>query len=164
MKEAASFMTDNNDEERGIHGTARRDARGRYLELPPAMRTRQFTAATARETGALAHRNAASTYYEVRRLCRDASPDAVRRIIEIARIDPKSKMADGVLKPLGQKDDIRAILMASNWLVERGYGPPKPYDPREESMFSRFDPSLLLPEERERVREAMELIMRATPH
>lgn len=58
-------------------------------------------------------------------------------------------------KPLTNRDDKRAIAYAINWLVERGFGPPKPYDPHEETVFSQFDPSRLTPAQRELAKRVM---------
>lgn len=134
-----------------------RDARGRVTVLPPALQEKRWQPGTSGNP-----EGRGGLYYEVRRLCREASPDGVRRMTEIAKLGDRFRDADGNLQPLTDRDDKRAIAYAINWLIERGFGPPKPYDPNEERMFSKFDPSRLTPVQRDLVRQALELIAQAS--
>lgn len=143
----------------------RRDARGRLLSLPPALAANRWTSETAREAGVLAKQAPLSQYQQVLRLCRRVSPEGVRRMMEFAEIGhDKYRDKNGNLKPISSAADVRAAEYAINWLVERGFGPPKPYDPEEDTagLLGRFDPALLSPAQRALVRRAMELILQAS--
>jgi hypothetical protein len=135
-----------------------RDARGRTTVLPPALNERKWQPG---QSGNPSGRG--GLYRDVRRLCRDASPAAVKRMIQIAEIGAEDLDENGNPKPLSQRADIRAVEYACNWLLERGFGPPKPFDPAEEtSPFGEFHPELLTPAQRQFVQRALELIRQAS--
>jgi hypothetical protein len=64
-------------------------------------------------------------YFEVQQICRDASPEAARVMIELL-----------------ESDDDRVRLMAAREITERAWGRPKEFDPATEKDDSklRFDP------------------------
>src|SRR6266481_3376353 len=65
-------------------------------------------------------------FAQCQRLCREASPDAARRLIELM-----------------QSEDERVALMAADKVFERAWGRPKEFDPNAESAKKAppFDPS-----------------------
>ena len=71
-------------------------------------------------------------FAQCQRLCREASPDAARRLIELM-----------------QSEDERVALMAADKVLERAWGRPKEYDPNAEAPKKPppFDPSLYTTEE-----------------
>jgi hypothetical protein len=66
-------------------------------------------------------------FAQCQRLCREASPDAARRLIELI-----------------QSEDERVALMAADKVFERAWGKPRDYNPAEEQVQRKppFDPSL----------------------
>jgi hypothetical protein len=86
-------------------------------------------------------------FAEAQRICREASPEAARRMVELIR-----------------SEDERVALMAADKVYERAWGKPKEYDPSTERdpSRSRFDPSLLSPEQLDLVEHALRLIVKAT--
>src|SRR5260370_38196484 len=67
-------------------------------------------------------------FAQCQRLCREASPDAARRLIELI-----------------QSEDERVALMAADKVFERAWGRPKEFDPNAETPKKAppFDPSFL---------------------
>src|ERR1700738_1342980 len=84
-------------------------------------------------------------FAQCQRLCREASPDAARRLIELI-----------------QSEDERVALMAADKVFERAWGRPKEYDPNAEAPKKAppFDPSLYTTEELRRMQEVMLMIAR----
>src|ERR1700730_387356 len=82
-------------------------------------------------------------FAQCQRLCREASPDAARRLIELM-----------------QSEDERVALMAADKVFERVWGRPKDYDPDKEAPKKAlpFDPSLCTTEELRRMQEVMLMI------
>ena len=82
-------------------------------------------------------------FAQCQRLCREASPDAARRLIELI-----------------QSEDERVALMAADKVFERAWGRPKEYDPNAEAPKKPppFDPSLYTTEELRRMQEVMMMI------
>jgi len=66
-------------------------------------------------------------YLETQRLARDAAPDVTRRLIEIALTDP----------------DTRVAVVAGNSVLDRAFGKPRDYDPKEDRPPATFDTSVL---------------------
>jgi hypothetical protein len=64
-------------------------------------------------------------YFEAQRICRDASPDAARKIVALM-----------------DSEDERVALMAADKIVERAWGRPRDYDPKRDAEHPRptFDP------------------------
>jgi hypothetical protein len=86
-------------------------------------------------------------FAEFQRFCREKSLANAQRIAEIA----------------GTTKDERLAFMAYAWLVERAWGKPKDYDPKEEGPAKpRFDPRLLSREQLEIVQYALRLMVQAT--
>ncbi len=84
-------------------------------------------------------------FAQCQRLCREASPDAARRLIELI-----------------QSEDERVALMAAEKVFERAWGRPKDYDPNAESIKKPppFDPSLYSTEELRQMQAVMQMIAR----
>ena len=84
-------------------------------------------------------------FAQCQRLCREASPDAARRLIELI-----------------QSEDERVALMAADKVFERAWGRPKDYDPNAESAKKAppFDPKLYTTDELRRMQEVMTMIAR----
>ena len=82
-------------------------------------------------------------FAQVQRICREASPEAARRLIELMH-----------------SEDERVALMAADKVFERAWGRPKEYDPNAESTKKPppFDPSLYTTEELRRMQEVMLMI------
>src|ERR1700720_2162279 len=82
-------------------------------------------------------------FAQCQRLCREASPDAARRLIELI-----------------QSEDERVALMAADKVYERAWGKPKDYDPNAESVkkAAPFDPKLYTTDELRRMQEVMTMI------
>ncbi len=101
-------------------------------------------------------------YGEAMRLARQAAPNAVRRLIELAEIDQVDE--NGNLLPLSKNADPRVVIVAANAVIERAFGKPKEYDPSKERDPNppRFDPRLLTPEQLDLVEHALKLMVQAT--
>src|SRR4029077_12942104 len=84
-------------------------------------------------------------FAQCQRLCREASPDAARRLIELI-----------------QSEDERVALMAADKVFERAWGKPKEFDPNAEAPKNRppFDPSLYSVEELKQMQAVMLMIAR----
>src|SRR5258708_4252165 len=84
-------------------------------------------------------------FAQCQHLCRAASPDAARRLIELI-----------------QSEDERVALMAADKVFERAWGRPKDYDPNAEApkQAPPFDPALYSTEELRRMQEVMLMIAR----
>src|SRR5712664_3979458 len=84
-------------------------------------------------------------FVQCQRLCREASLDAARRLIELI-----------------QSEDERVALMAADKVFERAWGRPRDYDPDKEAPKKAppFDPSLYTTEELRRMQEVMTMIAR----
>jgi hypothetical protein len=74
-------------------------------------------------------------YGEAMRLARQAAPDAIRRLRELAELDRIDEQ--GKLIPLSELPDAdrRVIAVACNALLDRAFGKPKerPSDPEQDS-------------------------------
>jgi hypothetical protein len=99
---------------------------------------------------------------EAMRLARQAAPDAVRRLSEMAEVDDSHRREDGSLLPLSSGADHRVVTVAANALIERVFGKPREYDPTAEQAQRKptFNPSLYTMEELETVYAAMALMVR----
>jgi hypothetical protein len=84
-------------------------------------------------------------FAQCQRLCREASPDAARRLIELI-----------------QSEDERVALMAADKVFERAWGKPKEFDPNAEAPKKAppFDPSLYSVEELKQMQAVMLMIAR----
>ena len=82
-------------------------------------------------------------FAQCQRLCREASPDAARRLIELI-----------------QSEDERVALMAADKVFERAWGRPKEFDPNAETPKKAppFDPSLYSTEELRQMQAVMKMI------
>jgi hypothetical protein len=82
-------------------------------------------------------------FAQCQRLCREASPDAARRLIELI-----------------QSEDERVALMAADKVFERAWGRPKEFDPNAESVKKPppFDPSLYTTDELRQMQAVMKMI------
>src|SRR6478672_13779709 len=82
-------------------------------------------------------------FAQCQRLCREDSPEAARRLIELM-----------------QSEDERVALMAADKVFERAWGRPKEYDPNAEAPKKAppFDPKLYTTEELRRMQEVMNMI------
>ena len=82
-------------------------------------------------------------FAQCQRLCREASPDAARRLIELI-----------------QSEDERVALMAADKVFERAWGKPKEYDPNAEAPKKPppFDPSLYTTDELRQMQKVMKMI------
>jgi hypothetical protein len=61
------------------------------------------------------------------RLTRQAAPDEVRRLIEMAELGDIPRRDDGSLLPLSSGADHRVVTVAANALIERAFGKPREY-------------------------------------
>ena len=84
-------------------------------------------------------------FAQCQRLCREASPDAARRLIELI-----------------QSEDERVALMAADKVFERAWGRPRDYDPDKEAPKKAppFDPSLYTTEELRDMQRVMLMMAR----
>src|ERR1700726_2082384 len=85
-------------------------------------------------------------FAQCQRLCREASPDAARRLIELI-----------------QSEDKRVALMAADKVFERAWGKARDYDPAQEQAQKKpppFDPSLYTLDELRQMRDVMLMIAR----
>src|ERR1700720_3815100 len=84
-------------------------------------------------------------FAQYQRLCREASPEAARRLIELM-----------------QSEDERVALMAADKVFERAWGRPKEFDPNAETPKKAppFDPKLYTTDELRRMQEVMTMIAR----
>jgi hypothetical protein len=83
-------------------------------------------------------------FFEAQKICRDASPQAARVMIEL----------------LGSPDD-RVRLMAAREISERAWGRPKDFDPaREPSQRTAFDPRQYSAQELVLIEQALLLMLR----
>ena len=72
-------------------------------------------------------------YGEAMRLARQATPGAVWRLIELAELDQVDDQGNLIpLKELPEADR-RVIAVATNALLDRAFGKPKPFDPKEDA-------------------------------
>jgi hypothetical protein len=78
-------------------------------------------------------------FAQCQRLCREASPDAARRLIELI-----------------QSEDERVALMAADKVFERAWGKAKDYDPDKEA--PPFDPKLYTTDELRHMQDVMAMI------
>ena len=98
-------------------------------------------------------KTSAAFYREARSLAHQAGPNAIRRLMELAGLEP-----DGEFKPLQEVDlDPRVMYLAAQSLCDRAYGKPREQDPAEIERSSVPDTSRLSPEERARLRAAAEI-------
>ena len=85
-------------------------------------------------------------FAQCQRLCREASPDAARRLIELI-----------------QSEDERVALMAADKVFERAWGKPRIFDPAAEETPKKrpvFDPKLYTLEELQQMQAVMLMIAR----
>jgi hypothetical protein len=84
-------------------------------------------------------------FAQCQRLCREASPEAARRLIELIH-----------------SEDERVALMAADKVYELAWGKPKEYDPKTEEgdRRPRFDPSLYSHEELLQLNAVLSMIAR----
>jgi hypothetical protein len=84
-------------------------------------------------------------FAQCQRLCREASPEAARRLIQLIH-----------------SEDERVALMAADKVYERAWGKPKEYDPNAEQVQREptFDPSLYSSAELEQLHAAVLLMAR----
>ena len=76
------------------------------------------------------------------RICREASPEAARKMVALM-----------------DSDDPRVAYMATNTVLERAWGKPREYDPRtEQPEPAPFDVRKLNPAQREQVRATLMLL------
>jgi hypothetical protein len=82
-------------------------------------------------------------FAQCQRLCREASPEAARRLIELMHSEGE-----------------RVALMAADKVFERAWGRPKEYDPNAEAPKKAppFDPSLYTTEELRRMQDVLVMI------
>jgi len=101
-------------------------------------------------------------YFEMQRMCREASPAAAQRLIEMAYLNAIDE--DGKLAPLPINADRRIVSWAVDKLMERAWGKPKEYDPSKEKDPNKpkFDPRLLTPQQLDIVEYALKLMVQAT--
>lgn len=125
--------------------------------LPPALAANRWRAGQSGNPS-----GHSGEYGEAMRLARQAAPNAVRRLIELAEIDRIDEC--GELPALSEKADPRIVAVAANALIERAFGKPKDYNPKDDADPNRprFDPRLLTPQQLEFVETALRLMMRAT--
>ena len=77
-------------------------------------------------------------YYQSQKICRDASPEAARVLVELLK-----------------SDDDRVRLMAAREITDRAWGRPRDFDPAaEKPEGKRFDPRAYTKEELARIEEA----------
>jgi hypothetical protein len=71
---------------------------------------------------------------------------------------------NGDLPPLSAKADPRVVTVAANAVIERAFGKPKDFDPKDlpDANRPRFDPRLLSPEQLDLVEHALRLMVSAT--
>jgi hypothetical protein len=83
-------------------------------------------------------------YLACQRICRDASPDAARKLVELIN-DP----------------DPRIALMAADKIVDRAWGRPRDYDPKRDAEHPRptFDPRAYSTAELLQLEVALKLLM-----
>ena len=71
-------------------------------------------------------------YHATMMLCRDYSPDAAQRLIEVAELDAANRNEDGSLRPLSNHADRRLVSVAASQIIERAWGRPRDFDPASE--------------------------------
>jgi hypothetical protein len=83
-------------------------------------------------------------YIKCQRICREASPDAARKLVELIN-DP----------------DPRIALMAADKIVDRAWGRPRDYDPKRDAEHPRptFDPRAYSTAELLQLEVALKLLM-----
>jgi hypothetical protein len=109
------------------HVSARRDERGRWLELPPAMAAKKWqkgmpSANPGGKTG---------EYQRAVKLARDKSVAAMERMVQLAELDSVDE--SGRLAPLSKDSDPRVAAMCAQWVYERAWGKVKDYDPTKDA-------------------------------
>jgi hypothetical protein len=86
-------------------------------------------------------------YLECRRLAAEASPDAMRKLIELM-----------------DAEDERVSYMATVAVLDRSGVKPMDYDPAEHQVLPTWDPGALDPEEREQLKVMLEkMVKRGKP-
>ena len=129
----------------------RRDPRGRALERIPSPAPLWQKGQSGNPSGK------SGFYHEAMKLARELTPAAVRRLGELAGLYPDEVTGEWI--PLDRLDvDPRVISVACLGLVERTLGKPKEYDPNADRQASPFDLSRLTPEQRQHVRDVLQLI------
>lgn len=86
-------------------------------------------------------------FREAQRIARDASPEAMRKMVELL-----------------DSDDERIVGFASKELMLHAWGAPKTYDPSEEMPDNpAIDPSQFTPAQRKQLRRMLEMLLKAMP-
>lgn len=115
-----------------------RDERGRYTQLPEAMRQRMWPKGVSGNP-----KGHGGEYQRCLMLCREASYDAAKEIIRLSK----------------ESEDERVRYMAATWIVERAWGKPQNYDPSKERAPTGFNPADYSSEQLERIESALRVIM-----
>jgi hypothetical protein len=123
-------------------GIGARETRDKVLALNPAFAARIWRPGQSGNPGGKGGR-----FQEVQRICREASPDAARKLV--ALIDD---------------EDARIAGWACDKVLERAYGKPKEYDPRaEEPETPAIDPAQFTPKQREQIKRVLMMLLGAQP-
>src|SRR5580658_8785634 len=119
-----------------------RDNRGRLTSLPAALAANVWKPGRSGNPG-----GKGGDFKALQAYCREKSLASAERIWKIAETSKDERLA----------------FMAYAWLVERGWGKPKDFDPKDEAPIKpRFDPRLLSREQLEIVQYALRLMVQAT--
>jgi len=119
--------------------TPRLPSRAPARALPPAMEARKWKPGqSGNPTGK------SGQYLECMRICREASPEAARKMVALM-----------------DSEDPRVAYMATNTILERAWGKPKEFEPNAEREPAPLDFSRLTTEQRQQMRELLEA-MKAT--
>jgi hypothetical protein len=87
-----------------------------------------------------------AAYNEAMRICREASPEAARKMVGLM-----------------DSEDPRVAYMATNTVLERAWGKPKEFEPNAEREPSALDFSRLNREQRQQMRELLEAMRAPVP-
>lgn len=116
-------------------------ARAPVRALSPAMEARKWKPGQSGNPGG---RTAA--YNEAMRICREASPEAARKMVALM-----------------DSEDPRVAYMATNTVLERAWGKPREFDPKAEREPSPLDVSRLTAEQRQQMRVLLEILKAPVP-
>ena len=95
--------------------------------LPAALRAYSWKKGKSGNPGGIG-----GNYHATMMLCRDYSPDAAQRLIEVAELDAANRNEDGSLRPLSNHADRRLVSVAASQIIERAWGRPRDFDPASE--------------------------------
>lgn len=109
----------------------------RKMELRPAMIERMWKPGQSGNPNGVP-----SIFHTIVRMCREASPDSIRELIRLR----------------DQSDDDRIRFMCATWLVERGFGKAKNYDPSKEKPATGFNPADYTSEQLAMLEQALAMI------